>query len=135
LSEAGKSDEDSTEALLQKANQALDDASYLLEDDRVEAAMNRAYYAAFHAARAALLTEGEEPTSHAGILSRFSYHFVRTGRISEEVGKVLARAETDRNRADYDAFSVFEIQAAEDLVGDVSQFIEAVGQVIKNHRE
>mgnify|MGYP000167241688 FL=1 len=81
------------------------------------------------------MTEGEEPTSHAGILSRFSYHFIRTGRISEEVGQVLARAETDRNRADYDAFSVFEIQAAEDLVGDVSQFTKVVRQLIKNHRE
>ena len=135
MSEAGESERDSVEALLQKANQALDDASYLLEDDRVEAAMNRAYYAAFHAARAALLTEGEEPTSHAGILSRFSYHFIRTGRISEEVGQVLARAETDRNRADYDAFSVFEIQAAEDLVGDVSQFTEVVRQVIEHQKE
>lgn len=135
MSETSKSGEDPTEALLQKANQALDDASYLLEDDRVEAAMNRAYYAAFHAARAALLTEGEEPTSHAGILSRFSYHFVRTGRISEEVGKVLARAETDRNRADYDAFSVFEIQAAEDLVSNVSQFTKVVHRVVENHRE
>ena len=117
MSEAGKSDRASIEALLQKVNRALDDASYLLEDDRVEAAVNRAYYAAFHAARAALLTEGEEPTSHAGILSRFSYHFIRTGRISEEVGQVLARAETDRNRADYDAFPVFEIQAAEAVRG------------------
>jgi uncharacterized protein (UPF0332 family) len=135
LSSASKSDDESIEALLQKADQALDDASYLLEDDRVEAAMNRAYYASFHAARAALLTEGEEPSSHAGILSRFSYHFIRTGRISEEVGQVLARAETDRNRADYDAFSVFEIQAAEDLVGDVSQFTEVVRQVIEHQKE
>ena len=132
---ASKSDDESIEALLQKADQALDDASYLLEDDRVEAAMNRAYYAAFHAARAALLTEGEEPSSHAGILSRFSYHFIRTGRISEEIGQVLARAETDRNRADYDAFSVFETQAAKDLVGDVSQFTDVVRQVIEHQKE
>ena len=88
MSEAGKSDDDSIEALLQKANQALDDASYLLEDDRVEAAMNRAYYAAFRSARAALLTEGEEPTSHAGmsVSLQLSFHpnwsYLRRGRIS-----------------------------------------------------
>jgi hypothetical protein len=53
----------SIDALLRKADQALDDARYLLADERVEAAMNRAYYAAYHAARAALLTEGEEPNT------------------------------------------------------------------------
>ncbi|WP_164923718.1 HEPN domain-containing protein [Salinibacter ruber] len=81
------------------------------------------------------MIEGDEPTSHAGILSRFSHHFIRTVRTSEEVGKVLARAETDRNRADYDAVSVFEIQAAEDLVSNVSQFTKVVHRVVENHRE
>ena len=123
-------DADSIRALLQKVEQALDDAEYLVDDERAEAAVNRAYYAAYHAARAALLTEGEAPNTHAGVLSRFSYHFIRTGRISEDVGRVLARAETDRNRADYDAFSTFDPETAEDLVADVRQFTAAVRTLI-----
>ncbi|CBH23155.1 Conserved hypothetical protein [Salinibacter ruber M8] len=81
------------------------------------------------------MIKGDEPTSYAGILSRFSHHFVRTGRTSEGIREVLARAETDRNRADYDAFSVFEVQAAEDPVSDVSQFTKVAHRAIENHRE
>jgi len=40
---------------MRKSRQALDDAQLLLEHDRAEAAVNRAYYAAFDAARAALI--------------------------------------------------------------------------------
>ena len=123
-------DADSIRALLQKVEQALDDAEYLVDDERAEAAVNRAYYAAYHAARAALLTEGEAPNTHAGVLSRFSYHFIRTGRISEDVGRVFARAETDRNRADYDAFSDFSPETADDLVTDVRRFTTSVRTLI-----
>ena len=44
------------QSLMDKARQALDDARLLAAHNRVEAALNRLYYAAFHAARAALLT-------------------------------------------------------------------------------
>ncbi|WP_423816213.1 hypothetical protein [Salinibacter ruber] len=68
-------------------------------------------------------------------MSRFSHHFIRTGRTSEGIREVLTQAETDRNRADYDAFFVFEIQAAEDLVSDVSQFPKVARRAIENPRE
>ena len=54
----------------------------------VEAAINRGYYAVFQAARAALLTEEESPKTHSGVIQRFSYHFVRTGQVSEETGDI-----------------------------------------------
>ena len=49
--------DDEAHALMRKAHRALDDARFLLENDRAEAAVNRMYYAVFDAARAALLTE------------------------------------------------------------------------------
>ena len=126
---------DSVRALLRKADRALDDARYLLADDRAEAAINRAYYAAFYTARAALLMEDEEPNTHAGVLNRFSYHFVHTGRISEETAQVLARAETDRNRADYDAFVTFDPETADDLLTEVRRFNAAVRRLLNTGQE
>ena len=43
---------------LQRAEEALDDAAHLYQTDRLNAATNRAYYAMFHAALAALASEG-----------------------------------------------------------------------------
>jgi hypothetical protein len=117
---------DEIQALMQKAHQALDDAQLLLEHDRTEAAINRLYYAAFDAARAALLTKDEAPSSHAGVKARVSYHFIRTELISRSSGRTLAEAETLRNRADYDAFASPDRASVEALLPDVEHFVAAV---------
>ena len=88
----------------------------------MRAASNRAFYAA----QAALLSVEETVRSHAGVKRRFGYHFIRTGRLSEEVGSILAFAEEARNRADYDAMTVFDEAAVIDLLADVDTFVQAI---------
>jgi uncharacterized protein (UPF0332 family) len=113
-------------ALQEKAGQALADAELLLENESVEAAINRGYYAAFQAARAALLTEDESPKTHSGVIRRFGHHFVRTGRVSDEVGDILATAQSMRGRADYEAIADLGREDAGNLVEDVRRFMEVV---------
>jgi len=85
---SGRLDPDrTTEALMRKARSAFSDAELLLENGSVESTINRGYYAAFQAARAALLTGGESPDTHSGVIHRFSYHFVRTEQVSVELGE------------------------------------------------
>ncbi len=117
---------DPVRSLMDKARQALDDAHLLAAHHRVEAVINRVYYAAFHAARAALLTLGETPKSHKGVRTRFDYHFIETGRLAREVGQVLNISENARRSADYDALTVFDTHAAADLIADVETFVQAV---------
>lgn len=125
--------EPAAQALLNKAYSALSDAKLLVEHGSPESAINRAYYAAFSAARAALLAEeGESPSTHSGVIRRFSFHFVRTGRLSENLGETLTTAESMRNRADYEAFATFERQAAADLATDVRRFVEAVEATVES---
>ncbi len=67
-------------AFMDRVWEDLRTARHDLEGGFVRAAISRAYYAAFHAARAALLTEGESPKSHGGVRNRFGYHFIRRVR-------------------------------------------------------
>ncbi|MBE9078957.1 HEPN domain-containing protein [Romeria aff. gracilis LEGE 07310] len=46
--------------LLQKASQALDSARSELQADRLDFAVNRAYYACFYAASAVMLQRGKQ---------------------------------------------------------------------------
>ena len=60
----------------------------------------------FDAARAALLAssapvEPEVAKTHNGLISAFSLHLVKTGRVPIELGKALNRAEELRLIADY----------------------------------
>jgi hypothetical protein len=121
-------------ALQEKARQALSDAELLLDNGSVEAAMGltrfSGYSAAFQAARAALLTEEEGLKTHSGVIRRFGYHVVRTGRVSDEIGDILATAQSMRGRADYDAIADLNREDAAHLVDDARRFIRIVEKQI-----
>ena len=114
------------EALFHKAAEALAAAHYTLNGGFLTTAINRAYYAAFYAARAALLTLGEVPKTHQGVILRFNLHFVKTGRLDAHVASILSFAEDLREGADYDVALNIEPDAVTDLIADVERFVEAV---------
>ena len=117
-------------ALLDRAREDLRAARHSLDGGFVRAAVNRAYYAAFNAARAALLDAGEAPRTHAGVRNRFGLRFVATGAVADELGEVLNLAETLRNRADYEVMATFEARGAADLLEDVERSVAAAGLLL-----
>jgi hypothetical protein len=118
------------QALLDLVHQDLKAAHLMLEQELVRAAINRAYYAAFHVAQAALLTVEETPRTHAGVSNRFYVRFVQTNLIGEDLGSVLPYAFRQRQGADYDALTVFEARAAADMIAEVESFVRAVEAII-----
>ncbi|MDP1696756.1 MAG: HEPN domain-containing protein [Xanthomonadaceae bacterium] len=94
------------ESLMAKARQAAVSARVLLDTGDADGACNRAYYAMFDAARAALLASGapvepELARTHNGLISAFSLHLVKTRRVPIELGKALNKVEDLRLVADY----------------------------------
>lgn len=94
------------QALMIKADRALASARLLLESGDVEGACNRAYYAMFDAARAALIAssapvEPEIARTHSGLITAFSLHLVKPGRVAVEHGRALNKVEDLRLIADY----------------------------------
>jgi len=91
---------------LRKAARALASARLLLRDGDGEGACNRAYYAMFDAAHAALLRHGAgenpaETRTHSGLVGAFGKHLVRTGLVGAEWGRSLNQVERLRLIADY----------------------------------
>lgn len=64
-------------AAFARARQKLAVARHVLAGGYPADAVSPAYYAAFHAAEAALLVEGDEPRSHEGLKSLFGLRFVK----------------------------------------------------------
>ena len=54
---------------LKRAEKALQAAKNLYEDELYEDSVSRAYYAMYHAAKAALALEGSSPKTHSGLIS------------------------------------------------------------------
>ena len=114
--------------LLAKAIQAAASAKLLLDAGDADGACNRAYYAMFDAARAALLASGapvpaEIAKTHSGLISAFSLHLVKTGRVPVEFGKTLNKAEELRLIADYKGDPI-ENDAASWVVSEAHSFVQ-----------
>ncbi|WP_437559140.1 HEPN domain-containing protein [Acidithiobacillus sulfuriphilus] len=118
------------EALMSKAVRACASARALLDLDDVDGACNRAYYAMFDAARAALLASGApvQPDigkTHSGLIAAFSLHLVKNGPVPKELGRLLKRAEEIRLVADYKGDSV-EFDDAREMVEQAEVFVDAM---------
>ncbi|SAK97087.1 HEPN domain protein [Caballeronia pedi] len=116
--------------LLTKAIRASSSAALLLDDGDINGACNRAYYAMFDAARAALLASGApvDPNvvrTHNGVIAAFGLHLVKTGRVLPDWGRTLNRAQEIRQAADYTGDSV-DLELATWVVEQSRLFLQAL---------
>jgi len=110
----------------ERASLCLEEARMLARAGMPYGAASRAYYAVFHGARALLFSVGIEPRSHRGIVALVGDHFVRQGRLSPEMGRLLSRMQRDREDADYLTGAVFTDAEASEMLTDAERFLEQV---------
>jgi hypothetical protein len=115
---------------LARAETCLDEAQTLQRSSLPYGAASRAYYAVFHAARALLFTAGIEPKSHRGLVALVGEHFVKPGRLSPELGRVLSRMQRDREDADYLSGAVFTPAETAEMLTRAEQFLAAVRRLV-----
>jgi len=115
---------------LEKARSKLRVARDLVQRGEWDDAVSRAYYAAFHAAQAALLTEGQRGETHQGVLTLFGLLLVKTGKLDRKWGRALANLKDDRETGDYEAMSWIDEERARRAVEEAEGFVEAVGAYI-----
>lgn len=116
--------------LMEKASTACSSARTLLDLGDVNGAANRAYYAMFDAARAALLASGAQVDpnicrTHSGLIGAFGGYLVKNGPIPKEIGRLLNRAHEIRLIADYNGDSVHPYDALE-IVDQSEVFITVI---------
>ncbi len=109
-----------------RGDECLRAAAYLLEGEFFNDAVSRAYYAAYHYARALLLTKEIEPKSHRGLIQLVGLHFVKPGLIADADASHLGHLESFRSLSDYDANMSFDAGQAGVELERATAFIEAV---------
>ena len=126
--------------LLAKAQRACSSARVLLEIGDLDGAANRAYYAMFDSARAALVASGvarqsDSGRTHGGLIGAFGRHMVKTGKVPVEMGRLLNRAHEIRLVADYTGDCMEPAEAA-GLVAQADTFVALMcEQVLQGKRE
>lgn len=116
---------------VERGDGALRAAQVLLDAGEHADAVSRAYYGAFHYARALLLTEGIEVRRHGSLDRLVQRDFVRGGRLDPEIGADLTRLQALRQSADYSAEHVFTEHTARDSVAMARRFVSAVTSLLE----
>lgn len=108
-----------------RGDDALESAELLLTAGKAADAVSRAYYAAFHYARALLLVLGEDPITHAGVEKLLHRHWVKSGELNAEVARRFSKLQKMRIDADYSADFVFTLEGAREEVAVAREFVAA----------
>lgn len=74
----------------EKALALLDEVKMLIDLKFANSAINRMYYACYHAVSALMLQHEVEVKSHKGLRQMFGSNFVRTGIIPSEDARMFA---------------------------------------------
>ena len=84
-----------------RADEVLEVARSNFELGHPQDAVNRLYYACFYAVSALLLLEGMQSSKHKGVRNLFDLHWIRSGRLPQQMGSFYRELMDARQVADY----------------------------------
>ena len=116
---------------LDRAREALAEASLLLDSGHANTGVNRLYYACFYAVSALLLTKGLTATSHSGLRTFFHQHLIRPGLLPLGQGPLYDRLFDQRQRSDYADLVHFGVDEVRAWSVDAQAFVDAVAVLIQ----
>jgi uncharacterized protein (UPF0332 family) len=121
---------DEISANLERAETNLQAAKDLIEKEYYDIAAARAYYSAFYAASALLLSVGRDTSKHSGVIALIHQHFVKTGQLDREQGKNLNWLFEIRGIGDYGVVvhvasgeAYQSVRVAEDFLKSVKELL------------
>lgn len=119
-------------ANLERAAQSIEAARDLAIKGYYDFAASRAYYGAFYAATAVLLSEGIELSKHSGVIASIHQRFVKTGKLSKEHGKDLNWLFEMRSVGDYGGIAHVSRQQANHAIEAAASFVDAINALLQS---
>jgi uncharacterized protein (UPF0332 family) len=112
------------QTLMSKAQESLNAAILLKDNNYFDYAVSRAYYAMFYIAEAFLEGENKQFSSHAAVISSFGRDFARLGKVPQDFHRIIIDAQALRQMSDYGKFQAISKQQAEQQIVNAERFID-----------
>ena len=123
-----------SELRLSQAKQCLVSAEALLQINDERGAVNRAYYAVFHAIRSVLILEGKDFAKHSGVISYFRKEYIKTGVFSADISDTITDLFNSRSSSDYDDHFDFSKDEVVELLKESADFVTVIEEYHKNRK-
>lgn len=116
---------------VEKAHAAITHAEANARLGYWEVTANRLYYACYYAVGALLIQNGLHAQTHNGVIQLFGLHFVKTGKVSKEQGKLYNQLFSLRLTGDYnDSYTLCEEDVLP-LIEPAREMIIFIEQILK----
>ncbi|MBR2105388.1 MAG: HEPN domain-containing protein [Bacteroidales bacterium] len=115
---------------ISRADEAIQEAQLMANDCHYNAAVNRLYYACFYAVQALLVKHGILSSTHAGVKTMLSLHFVSKGVIDVEYGKTFSRLFEIRHSGDYDDFVYCDKEMIDEYTPKAEAFVSKIKELL-----
>jgi len=117
---------------LQRGRDTLEEARLMAKEGHWNACANRLYYAAFYMVSALLIQNGLASAKHSGVQGLFNRHFVKTGKVAKEHGRLYNTLFDLRQEGDYVDFVLLGEETVAPLIQQVEHFEQALGRLIED---
>lgn len=115
---------------IERAYSTLKEAKFAQENEFWNLTANRLYYSAFYICQALLLFYQIPVNSHAGLNRMMGYHFIRTGILSDEEGKLLSMLFNMRQTGDYNDLFDWSKEDVEPLFEPTENLINKINSLL-----
>ena len=115
---------------LAKAKSLLDEVPVLLAHQFYNTAVNRAYYACFHATKALLLTKDVSPKTHSGVVHQLHLHFVKNGLFHADQAAFFSNIMHERIEDDYNDEAFTNPDAVQKFVESATAYVTYIETLI-----
>ena len=122
--------EDLAQYRIKRAWEMLEAAKENLKIGQYKTALNRSYYAVFHAMRAANIFRGFDSSKHSGVIAFFTKEFLKTEYMDRKLSFIIKSSSLLREKSDYDDFFIASRTEAEKQVENAGLFVAEVERFI-----
>ena len=109
----------------------LDTAKVMFKAEKYKAAVNRLYYAIFHALRSVIALDGFDSSKHSGVIAYFNKNYVKNKIFEKDISKKIEKAFRLREKADYQDFFVISKAQVEEQIQKAEQVIDMIEPYLK----
>ena len=124
---------DYSSKLLSKALDAIEGAEALLNIDKAEIAVGRAYYSMFYVAEALLYNEFDlKLNQHGQVIAAYGKNFAKTKALDPKFHRWLRDGFDKRISGDYGVDTGIEDDIAANMINQAREFLEAAQEYLQN---
>jgi uncharacterized protein len=121
---------------MEQAKESIDDARFLLDNNRsLSLIANRVYYAMFYAILALLQARGLRSSKHSGAIALFNKEFIKEKTFPVEMSHSVKMAFDMRHKGDYKELVVLDRALVIDMLKKSEDFVANVDKYLKENYE